>query len=65
MCLPITDHSMLGWLRNQRRVVAAWRSELLRRSETELEDMRRVQKHYDWLSTEITRLEQSVYLAAR
>lgn len=57
MCVPIADKTMLGWLRSQLRVLEAWQAELLRRGESDLEAIERLDKHHTWLCAEIERLE--------
>ncbi|MEO0881420.1 MAG: hypothetical protein AAFY34_01695 [Pseudomonadota bacterium] len=57
MCLPITDPTMLGWLKNQLRVLDAWQAELVCRGESDLETLERLDRHQTWLMSEIVRLE--------
>ncbi|MEO1474916.1 MAG: hypothetical protein AAFS13_00925 [Pseudomonadota bacterium] len=64
MCIPIADRTMLSWLRNQLRVLEAWRSELLRRGEVEIETLERLERHHAWLDSEILRLEFEITAAA-
>lgn len=64
MCIPIPDRTMLDWLRNQSSVMAAWNDELLRRGETDLAAVERLERHQAWLTTEIARLEAGTELAA-
>lgn len=53
----ITDFSMISWLRQQVRILEAWREELASRPDVELTDLVRVEKHYHWLCSEMYRLE--------
>jgi hypothetical protein len=57
MCLPIDDASMLCWLRSQLKVVEAWRDELASRPDLDLEAISRLEQHYNWLSYELSRLD--------
>lgn len=64
MCVPISDRTMLGWLRSQLRIMDAWRDELLRRGEASSETVERLERHYSWLNAEIIRLEGAEMTAA-
>ena len=57
MCIPMDDAAMLCWLRQQVRVLEAWREELACRPEIEIAMVTRLERHYAWLSSEIMRLE--------
>ena len=56
MCLPIDDSAMLCWLQSQLRVIAAWRDELALRSDPDFEALERLEHHYQWLASEVSRL---------
>lgn len=56
MCLPIDDTAMLCWLQSQLKVVEAWRDELATRPDLDLEAVSRLEHHYDWLASEVSRL---------
>lgn len=53
----IADIRMIGWLRQQVRVVEAWREELASRPDIDLLAIARVENHYHWLCKEMYRLE--------
>ncbi|MEL6474335.1 MAG: hypothetical protein AAFQ21_09625 [Pseudomonadota bacterium] len=57
MCLPISDETMIEWLRRQVMMVEAWREQLAERAELDIDDIRRVEDHYQWLCAEVSRLE--------
>lgn len=57
MCMPIDDFQMLCWLRGQLKVLSAWREELVCRNEQDLDAVARLDMHYDWLHSELSRLE--------
>jgi hypothetical protein len=57
MCLPLDDVAMVCWLRQQVRVLEAWREELACRPEIEIAMVMRLERHYAWLTSEIMRLE--------
>ena len=57
MCFSVNDTVMLQWLRQQVRVVEAWRDELTRRPELDVATVQRLEQHYAWLTAEIYRLE--------
>lgn len=57
MCVPLDRLSMLGWLKTQVRVLEAWREDLASRPDIDLEEIQRVEKHYQWLTGEVARLE--------
>ena len=57
MCMPIDDSAMLCWLKQQVRVLEAWREELACRSEIEVAMVTRLERHYAWLTEEISRLD--------
>lgn len=57
MCLPLDDTAMICWLKTQVRVVEAWREELASRPEIDIATVTRLEQHYAWLTSEVTRLE--------
>ena len=57
MCLPLDDTAMICWLKTQVRVIEAWREELASRPEIDIPAITRLETHYQWLSFEVTRLE--------
>ena len=57
LCMPIDDSAMLCWLKQQVRVLEAWREELACRPEIEISMVTRLERHYAWLSDEIYRLD--------
>ena len=58
MCMPIDDSAMLCWLKQQVRVLEAWREELACRSEIDIATVTRLERHYAWLTEEISRLDR-------
>jgi len=56
--------SMLGWLRTQVRVLEVWREDLASRPDIDLEEIQRVEKHYQWLTGEVARFEEASARAA-
>lgn len=57
MCLPISNIAMIDWLRSQVRVIEAWREEVACRPEIDVSEVERVERHYQWLTSEVARLE--------
>lgn len=57
MCLPIDDAGMTCWLSSQLKVLDAWREELVLRPELEIAQVEALQRHRDWLASELERLE--------
>ena len=57
MCLPLDDASMVCWLKTQVRVIEAWREELASRPDIDVEVVMRLEKHYAWLTAEVSDLE--------
>ena len=64
MCVPIDRMSLLGWLKTQVRVVEAWREDMARQPDIDLAQVQRLERHYQWLTGEITKLEESAVRAA-
>lgn len=64
MCLPISDIAMIDWLKSQVRVIEAWREEVGCRPEIDLAEVERVERHYQWLRSEVARLEDDCLAAA-
>ncbi len=57
MYIPIRDTDMLNWLRARVRVLEAWREDITRRPELDFQMITRLETHYQWLTREVTRLE--------
>ena len=57
MCLPRDDGSMISWLKSQVRVIEAWREELASRPDLDITVIMRLERHYAWLCSEVSRLE--------
>jgi len=57
VCLPLDDASMVCWLKTQVRVIEAWREELASRPDIDMEVVMRLEKHYAWLTAEVSDLE--------
>jgi len=64
MCVPLDRMSLLGWLKTQVRVVEAWREELASQPDIEIAQIQRLERHYQWLTGEISKLEDSAVRAA-
>lgn len=64
MCLPISDASMIAWLRHQLIMLEAWREQLASSPELDLKAVCGVENHYQWLCSEIARLEDGRRQAA-
>lgn len=58
MCIPFDDTAMICWLKTQVRVLEAWREELATRPESDMSAVARLERHYVWLTAEITRLDE-------
>lgn len=65
MFLPIKDGVMVDWLKNQVRVIEAWREEVACRPELDISMVQRVEAHYQWLTREIASLERGFKQAPR
>ena len=63
MCLPMDDTAMLCWLKQQVRVLEAWREALACRSEIEVTTVTRLERHYAWLTSEVSRLDRPLRAA--
>ena len=48
---------MLSWLRSQVRILEHWREELARSPDIDLDAVVSVERHYQWLTEEVARLE--------
>lgn len=57
MCLPLDDGSMICWLKTQVRVIEAWHEELASRPDIDMEVLMQLEKHYAWLTAEVSDLE--------
>lgn len=57
MCLPLDDTAMVCWLKQQVRVLEAWREELAGRAEMDISAVIRLERHYQWLTSEVARLD--------
>lgn len=57
MCIPISDVAMIDWLKKQVQVVEAWREEIATRAEIDISEVERIERHYQWLTSEVSRLE--------
>lgn len=57
MCIPIDDRVMITWLKTQVRVLEAWREEVASRPELDIAQVTRLERHYQWLTSEVTSLE--------
>ena len=57
MCIPISDVAMIDWLKRQVQVVEAWREEIATRTEIDISEVERIERHYQWLTSEVSRLE--------
>ena len=57
MCFSIHNSGMVGWLRMQVRVIEAWREDIATQPELDLEMITRLERHYQWLTAEVSILE--------
>lgn len=64
MCLPLDQTSLLCWLHTQVRVLEAWREELAMQAEMDISQVDRLERHYQWLTSEIAMLEDGLRQAA-
>ncbi|MEO0786574.1 MAG: hypothetical protein AAFY10_12825 [Pseudomonadota bacterium] len=64
MCVPMDRMSMLGWLKTQVRVVEAWREDLARQPDIDMEAVQRLERHYQWLTGEVAKLDEGDRRAA-
>ncbi|MEQ3746144.1 MAG: hypothetical protein ABNH53_07930 [Henriciella sp.] len=48
---------MSCWLKTQVRVIEAWREELASRPDIDIEVVMRLERHYAWLTAEISSME--------
>ena len=58
MCYHFQSSDMLEWLKTQVRVIEAWREDIASRPELDLDMIRRLEQHYQWLTAEVFSLEQ-------
>lgn len=56
----IHDQKMLEWLKMQVRILEAWREEVAERVEIDVPVLMRLERHYDWLSSEVSMLEMEM-----
>ena len=54
--LTITDNAMHCWLRQQVLVIEAWREELARQPQIDVQRIEAVERHYQWLTGELDAL---------
>lgn len=64
MCLPLSDTAMIDWLKSQVRVIEAWREDVACRPEIDMTEVERLERHYQWLTAEVRRLEDYQLKAA-
>ena len=57
MCLQFQNAAMLDWLKTQVRVIEAWREDVATRSDLDIDMIRRLEQHYQWLTAEVMNLE--------
>ena len=57
MCIPLDDTAMICWLKTQVRVIEAWREALATRPDLDIAAITCLERHYAWLTYEVTRLE--------
>ena len=57
MCYHFQTPNMLTWLRSQVRILEAWREDIAMHPELDFEMITRLERHYQWLTTEISHLE--------
>lgn len=56
----IHDQKMLEWLKMQVRILEAWREEVAARVEIDVPVLMRLERHYAWLSSEVSMLEMEM-----
>ena len=56
----IHDQKMLEWLKMQVRILEAWREEVAERVEIDVPVLMRLERHYAWLSSEVSMLEMEM-----
>lgn len=59
MCYHFETTDMIAWLRAQVRVLEAWREDVATHPELDFEMITRLEKHYQWLTAEVSHLETS------
>lgn len=59
MCLPLDETAVLCWLQTQLRVIEAWREELAARPDADLQQITRLEQHYQWLSAETAAMDRT------
>lgn len=59
MCLPIDDRALICWLHTQVRVLEAWRESLASQPDIDIDQLRRLEAHYQWMTGEIALLEDA------
>ena len=57
MYSPLRDTDMLSWLHAQVRILEAWREDITRRPELDFQLINGLERHYQWLTSEVARLE--------
>lgn len=57
MCFHFSDATLLDWLKQQVRVMEGWREEMAMNPDLDIAAVQRLEAHYQWLTSEITRLE--------
>lgn len=57
MCFSFHNAGMVDWLRTQVRVIEAWREDVASRPELDLDMIMRLERHYQWLTAEVSSLE--------
>ena len=57
MCYRFQTGDMLEWLKTQVRFIEAWREDIASRPDLDLEMITRLERHYQWLTSEVLNLE--------
>ena len=56
MCMPLDDVQMTCWLQSQLQIMTVWMDELATRPDGDLTALERLERHRQWLSSELDRL---------
>ncbi len=56
MCMPLDDIQRTCWLQSQLQVMQVWMEELATRPDGDLTALERLERHRQWLASELARL---------
>ncbi len=57
MCASRYSFNMMSWLRSQIGVLELWREELAQSADLDLSTISRLERHYQWMTSELALLE--------